>query len=93
VYSAQALPIVKQHIVKHLVCDALVPDARFQDAHVANSDTGNLGQSSGFGEDAIVVVSVGGDNVVGAEVFLGVDAGGFANSRSPKMAVKPFGKW
>src|SRR6266851_1978267 len=31
----------KHHIVivNHLVCDAFVWDARFQDAHVANSDT------------------------------------------------------
>jgi hypothetical protein len=37
----------------------------------------NVGQSSGFVEDALVVVFVGGDDVVGAEVFLGVEAGGF----------------
>src|SRR5882724_1473129 len=36
-------------------------------------------RNSGFGEDALVVVLVGGDDVVGAEVFLGVDAGGFAH--------------
>src|SRR5713226_10502404 len=34
---------------------------------------------SGFGEDASVVVFVGGDDVVGAEFFLGVDAGGLAH--------------
>ncbi len=37
----------------------------------------NFGQSSGLVEDAFVAVFVGGDDVVGAEVFLGVDAGGF----------------
>jgi hypothetical protein len=39
---------------------------------------GNVGRNSGFGEDALVVVFVGGDDVVGAEVFLGVDVGGLA---------------
>ena len=34
----------------------------------------NFGQRSGFIEDALVVVFVSGDD---AEVFLGVDAGGF----------------
>src|SRR6266481_430244 len=34
---------------------------------------------SGFGEDALVVVFVGGDDVVGAVVFLGVDAGDLAH--------------
>src|SRR5712692_11389399 len=33
---------------------------------------------SGFGEDTFVVALVGGDDVVGAVVFLGVDAGDFA---------------
>jgi hypothetical protein len=33
---------------------------------------------SGFAEDAFVVVFVGGDDVVGAEFFLGVEAGDFA---------------
>jgi len=36
----------------------------------------NANQGSGFGEDALVVVFVGGDDVVGAEFFLGVEAGG-----------------
>jgi hypothetical protein len=35
-------------------------------------------QRSGFAEDALVVGFVGGDDVVGAVVFLGVDAGYFA---------------
>ena len=34
---------------------------------------------SGFLEDALVVGFVGGDYVVGAEIFLGVEAGGFAH--------------
>ncbi len=34
---------------------------------------------SGFGEDAFVIGFVGGGDVVGAEFFLGVDAGGFAH--------------
>jgi len=33
----------------------------------------------GFVEDALVVVFVGGDGVVGAEIFLGFDAGDFAH--------------
>ncbi len=36
-------------------------------------------RGSGFVEDALVVGLVGGDDVVGAEVFLGVDAGGLAH--------------
>jgi hypothetical protein len=34
--------------------------------------------TSGFVEDALVAVFLGGDDVVGAEFFLGVDAGGLA---------------
>ena len=88
--NAQGLPIVNQHIVKHLVCDAFVPDARFQDAHVANSDTGECCQSSGFGEDALVVVFVCGDDVVDAEVFLGVNAGGFCPFKIPENGRETF---
>jgi hypothetical protein len=36
---------------------------------------GNVSQGSGFVEDALVVVFVGGDDVVGVEFFLGVEAG------------------
>jgi hypothetical protein len=34
----------------------------------------NANQGSGFGEDALEVVFVGGDDGVGAEFFLGVEA-------------------
>ena len=33
----------------------------------------------GFGEDALVVVFVGGDDVVGAVFLFGIDAGGLAH--------------
>ncbi len=36
---ATHVPMLKHHILNHLVCDACVWDARFQDARVANSDT------------------------------------------------------
>ncbi len=35
----------------------------------------HFGHGSGFGEDAFVVALVGGDDGVGAEFFLGVEAG------------------
>ena len=41
--------------------------------------TENVGQGSGFSEDALVVGLVGGDDVVGAEIFLGAAAGDFAH--------------
>ena len=40
---------------------------------------GNVGQRSGFGEDALVIGLVDGDDVVGAEFFAGVDASDFAH--------------
>ncbi len=40
---------------------------------------GNVGQGSGFGEDALVIGLVDGDDVVGAEFFAGVDAGDLAH--------------
>src|SRR6266849_2067421 len=43
------------------------------------STTGNVGQGSGFVEDALVVVFVGGDDVVGAEFLFGVETGSFAH--------------
>ncbi len=36
--------IAKQHIVNHLALNACVWDARFQDGHVANSDTRTLAE-------------------------------------------------
>src|SRR6267378_6700671 len=45
---------------------------------------------SGFGEDALVVVFVGRDDVVGAEVFLGVDAGDFAHFAAAVGAGQDF---
>jgi hypothetical protein len=46
--------------------------------------------SSGFIEDALVVGLVGGDDIVGAEVFLGVDAGGFAHFAAAVGAGQEF---
>src|SRR5882672_8352018 len=45
---------------------------------------------SGFGEDAFVVALVGGDDVVGAVVFLGVDAGDFAHFAAAVGAGQDF---
>src|SRR5216684_8389820 len=47
-------------------------------------------RSSGFGEEALVVVFVGGDDVVGAEVFLGVEAGSFAHCAATVGAGEDF---
>src|SRR6267142_1925098 len=45
---------------------------------------------SGFGEDALVVVFVGRDDVVGAVVFLGVDASDFAHFTAAVGAGQDF---
>src|SRR2546426_12702382 len=47
----------KHHIVNHLVCDAFVWDARFQDAHVANSDTN--ARRMGWSERSLVPIGIG----------------------------------
>ncbi len=44
---------------------------------IPNAPT-TVGRGSGFAEDALVVGLVGVDDVVGAELFLGVEAGDFA---------------
>ncbi len=51
------------------------------DSHLPTTE--NAGHGSGFFEDAFVVALVGGDDVVGAVVFLGVDAG---EKRGPSTA-------
>src|SRR4029077_14416893 len=47
-------------------------------------------RTSGFGEDALVVGLVGGDDVVGAEFFLGVEAGGLAHFAATVGAGEDF---
>src|SRR6266481_2697020 len=47
-------------------------------------------RESGFGEDALVVVFVGRDDVVGAEFFLGVEAGDFAHFAAAVGAGEDF---
>src|SRR5229473_5035885 len=47
-------------------------------------------RESGFGEDALVVGLVGGDYVVGAEFFLGVEAGDFAHCAAAVGAGEDF---
>src|SRR5271168_1129489 len=56
----------------------------------AASTNAQIRSESGFGEDAFVVVFVGGDDVVGAEFFLGVDAGDFAHFATAVGAGQEF---
>jgi hypothetical protein len=50
----------------------------------------STGKKSGFFEDAFVVVFVGGDDVVGAEFVLGVEAGEFAHFAAAVGAGQDF---
>src|SRR5260370_40535570 len=47
-------------------------------------------QGSGFVEDALVIGFVGGDDVVGAEFFLGVDASGLTHGAAAVGAGEDF---
>src|SRR5260370_36120054 len=57
---------------------------------LAGRYSGTTGRRAGFVEDALVIGFVGGDDVVGAEVFLGMDASGFAHFAATVGAGQDF---
>jgi hypothetical protein len=71
--------------LKLLVCFSFKP-GEFTSSLAHFSDAYDPAPTSGFFEDALVVVFVGGDDVVGAEIVLGVDAGDWVFS-PPKMRL------
>src|SRR5437879_11929009 len=66
------------------------PHRQFEGAACCAPTTEKPNHGSGFVEDALVVGFVGGDDVVGAEIFLGIEAGGLAHGAAAVGAGQDF---
>src|SRR5260370_620623 len=76
--SERQLVVAQDHIPAMLWCQAWITAVRAST------------QGSGFVEDALVIGVVGGDDVVGAEFFLGVDGSGLTHGAAAVGAGEDF---